>query len=77
MLVLTEKILRMTAKFILICLSVLVAIAFLPFYGGYKLLKKVKPKSTGKVKSANHGKKNMDNRDWIDRLEEYDALLHD
>jgi hypothetical protein len=69
-------------KIVLFCFAIPVAIVILPFHGIYTLFSKtqgnVADKAKPKKNKTNKGKDNCkDNRDWIDRLEEYDALLHD
>ncbi len=76
---LLKKVLMIIWRIVLFCFAIPVAVVILPFYGIYVLFSKTQRKSADKKsKNKNKNKDNCkDNRDWIDRLEEYDALLHD
>ncbi|MGI6752610.1 MAG: hypothetical protein ACOX4U_08420 [Anaerovoracaceae bacterium] len=79
---LLKKALMIIWKIVLFCFAIPVAVVILPFYGIYTLFSKTQGKAVDKIRhkknKTNKGKDNCkDNRDWIDRLEEYDALLHD
>lgn len=71
------------SKVLLVLLAIPLAISIFPIYAVYSFFSKGKqikhnsPFIMNKKASCRKPSKKGDSRDWIDRLEEYDALLHD